>query len=108
MRICGSRLVRGWRHAEQDQVYDLACWCDGECFLLGVRPSHQRISKAFRYRASYAAQAIVRLGSKNRVYAWRARKRLELAARRADAREAHVAAITIADQVSGQLTAYVH
>jgi hypothetical protein len=105
VRIIGRRFVRGWRHAEQDQVYDLACWCEGDVFLPGVRPSRQRVERAAYYRRIYALQAKVRQAAKDRCYAWRRRKRAEREAAKLLSREAHSAAVLVAD--GGVLIAYV-
>lgn len=105
VRICGIRVILGWRHAEQEQVYDLAVWCDGDVTVDGIRPSHQKVARAEYYRSIYATQAAVRLASKERVYAWRARKRAEREARREAARQAHIAAIVVANAAG--VAAYV-
>jgi hypothetical protein len=117
VRVIGCRHVRGWRQSELEQFYDMVCWSDEPIWrdrirnrggVVGVDPIEvgNKLSKAKAYRELYAEQAAVRLASKNRVVAWRARKRAEREALRAASRSAHAHAVTVADAASGMLTAY--
>jgi hypothetical protein len=120
VRILGTRFVRGWRRDEQDQTYDVAAWSDEPLWQDRIRAPRggtvgverrvrvsRKVAMAQRYREQYAAQAEVRLAAKNRVYAWRARKRAEREALRQLAREAHAAAAVVVDGILGSVTAYV-
>lgn len=77
MRIVRVRVVYGWRHDSVAAHYDLASACDGDLYLTGVRPSHQRWAKAEAYRRQYAQDRAFRDKAKARIYAWRDKKRAE-------------------------------